>query len=64
MKENNVISLENPDQLHDPLTDLLKSGARQFGILRFYEGTPLCLISELIKSTISASDCEKQASLI
>lgn len=29
MKENNVISLENPDQLHDPLTDLLKSGARQ-----------------------------------
>ena len=29
MKENNVISLENPDQLQDPLTDLLKSGARQ-----------------------------------
>ena len=29
MTENNVISLENLDQLHDPLTDLLKSGARQ-----------------------------------
>lgn len=29
MKENNVISLENPEQLHDPLADLLKSGARQ-----------------------------------
>ena len=29
MKESNVISLENPEQLHDPLTDLLKSGAKQ-----------------------------------
>ena len=29
MIENNVISLENPEQLQDPLTDLLRSGARQ-----------------------------------
>jgi len=29
MIENNVISLENLEQLQDPLTDLLRSGARQ-----------------------------------
>ena len=57
MKENSVISFKNPEQLEDPLTDLLRTGAKKL-IHQYVEAE----LAELLEHHQSDLTCEgKQA---